>query len=109
MLEPTPLFKPYQFVQQLEFKNKDIHRSDLGIDYFGFIQTSRVIERTTIEYDVVFTPITLNNRFLKYSLRALQEDEIRDYLAQIAKSPDKYSQFIQLLNSEPTLEKYHLH
>ncbi|WP_235070189.1 hypothetical protein [Turicibacter sp. TJ11] len=108
MLEPTPLFKPYQFVQQLEFKNKDIHRSDLGIDYFGFIQTSRVIERTTIEYDVVFTQ-SPEQPILEYSLRALQEDEIRDYLAQIAKSPDKYSQFIQLLNSEPTLEKYHLH
>lgn len=108
MLEPTPLFKPYQFVQQLEFKNKDIHRSDLGIDYFGFIQTSRVVERTTIEYDVVFTQ-SPEQPILEYSLRALQEDEIRDYLAQIAKSPDKYSQFIQLLNSEPTLEKYHLH
>lgn len=108
MLEPPPLFKPYQFVQQLEFKNKDIHRSDLGIDYFGFIQTSRVIERTTIEYDVVFTQ-SPEQPILEYSLRALQEDEIRDYLAQIAKSPDKYSQFIQLLNSEPTLEKYHLH
>ena len=108
MLEPTPLFKPYQFVQQLEFKNKDIHRSDLGIDYFGFIQTSRVIERTTIEYDVVFTQ-SPEQPILEYSLRALQEDEIRDYLAQIAKSPDKYSQFIQLLNSEPTLQKYHLH
>ena len=108
MLESTPLFKPYQFVQQLEFKNKDIHRSDLGIDYFGFIQTSRVIERTTIEYDVVFTQ-SPEQPILEYSLRALQEDEIRDYLAQIAKSPDKYSQFIQLLNSEPTLEKYHLH
>ena len=108
MLEPTPLFKPYQFVQQLEFKNKDIHRSDLGIDYFGFIQTSRVIERTTIEYDVVFTQ-SPEQPILEYSLRALQEDEIRDYLAQIAKSPDKYSQFIQLLHSEPTLEKYHLH
>lgn len=108
MLEPTPLFKPYQFVQQLEFKNKDIHRSDLGIDYFGFIQTSRVIERTTIEYDVVFTQ-SPEQPILEYSLRALQEDEIRDYLAQIAKSPDKYSQFIQLLNSKPTLEKYHLH
>ena len=108
MLEPTPLFKPYQFVQQLEFKNKDIHRSDLGIDYFGFIQTSRVIERTTIEYDVVFTQ-SPEQPILEYSLRALQEDEIRDYLAQIAKSPDKYSQFIQLLNSETTLEKYHLH
>ena len=108
MLEPTPLFKPYQFVQQLEFKNKDIHRSDLGIDYFGFIQTSRVIERTTIEYDVVFTQ-SPEQPILEYSLRALQEDEIRDYLAQIAKSPDKYSQFIQLLNSEKTKKKYHLH
>ena len=43
MLEPTPIFKPYQFVQQIAFKNKDIHRHDLGIDYFGFIQRSHVI------------------------------------------------------------------
>lgn len=107
MLEPTPLFKPYQFVQQIQFKNKDIHRSDLGIDYFGFIQASRVIERTTIEYDVSFTQSS-EQPILEYFLRALQEDEIHDYLAQIAKSPDKYHHFIQLLNREPALEKYHL-
>ena len=54
MLEPKPIFKPYQFVQQIEFKNKDIHRHDLGLDYFGFIKTSHVIERTMIEYEIVF-------------------------------------------------------
>ena len=40
MLEPKPIFKPYQFVQQIEFKNKDIHRHDLGLDYFGFIKNN---------------------------------------------------------------------
>lgn len=42
MLEPKPIFKPYQFVQQIEFKNKDIHRHDLGLDHFGFIKTSQL-------------------------------------------------------------------
>lgn len=107
MLEPTPIFKPYQFVQQIEFKNKDVHRHDLGLDYFGFIQNSHVIERTAIEYDVTFTK-SPQQPILEYSLRALNEDEIKDYLAQIAKSPEKYKEFIRSLNNEPTLKKYHI-
>ncbi len=107
MLEPTPIFKPYQFVQQIAFKNKDIHRHDLGIDYFGFIQRSHVIERTAIEYDVTFAK-SPKQPILEYSLRALNEEEIKDYLAQIATSPDTYKEFIYALNNEPNLKEYHI-
>ena len=62
MLEPTPLFKPYQFVQQLEFKNKDIHRSDLGIDYFGFKLAVLLNEQ---RLNMMLSLLNhLNNRFL---------------------------------------------
>ena len=43
MLEPYPIYKAFQFVQQIEFKNKDINRPDLGLDYFGFIKTKYVL------------------------------------------------------------------
>ena len=32
MLIPRPIFENYQFVQQIEFKHKDTHRPDLGMD-----------------------------------------------------------------------------
>lgn len=106
MLEPKPIFKPYQFVQQIEFKNKDIHRHDLGLDYFGFIKTSHVIERTMIEYEIVFASSN-EHRVLEYSLRPLSDDEIQSRLAQILKSPEKYQTFIDTLHSEPNLQLYH--
>lgn len=107
MLEPKPIFKPYQFVQQIEFKNKDIHRHDLGLDYFGFIKTSHVIERTMIEYEIVFASSN-EHRVLEYSLRPLSDEEIQSRLAQLLKSPEKYQTFIDALNSEPNLQMYHL-
>ena len=103
MLEPKPIFKPYQFVQQIEFKNKDIHRHDLGLDYFGFIKTSHVIERTMIEYEIVFASSN-EHRVLEYSLRPLSDDEIESRLEQILKSPEKYQTFIDTLQSEPNLQ-----
>ncbi|MDD5985858.1 MAG: hypothetical protein PUC22_09965 [Turicibacter sp.] len=103
MLEPKPIFKPYQFVQQIEFKNKDIHRHDLGLDHFGFIKTSHVIERTMIEYEIVFASSN-EHRVLEYSLRPLSDDEIESRLEQILKSPEKYQTFIDTLQSEPNLQ-----
>ena len=103
MLEPKPIFKPYQFVQQIEFKNKDIHRHDLGLDYFGFIKTSHVIERTMSEYEIVFASSN-EHRVLEYSLRPLSDDEIESRLEQILKSPEKYQTFIDTLQSEPNLQ-----
>ena len=103
MLEPKPIFKPYQFVQQIEFKNKDIHRHDLGLDHFGFIKTSHVIERTMIEYKIVFASSN-EHRVLEYSLRPLSDDEIQSRLAQILKSPEKYQTFIDTLQSKPNLQ-----
>ena len=106
MLEPKPIFKPYQFVQQIEFKNKDIHRHDLGLDYFGFIKTSHVIERTMIEYEIVFASSN-EHRVLEYSLRPLSDDEIESRLEQILKSPEKYQTFIDTLQSELNLQLYY--
>lgn len=107
MLEPSPIFKTYQFVQKIEFKNKDIHRSDLGLDYFGFIKTAHVIERTLIEYEVVFAFGTKDN-VLEYSLRPLTGAEIQSRLEQILSLPNKYRTFIEALNSEPNLQiHYH--
>lgn len=103
MLEPKPIFKPYQFVQQIEFKNKDIHRHDLGLDHFGFIKTSHVIERTMIEYEIVFASSN-EHRVLEYSLRPLSDDEIESRLEQILKSPEKYQTFIDTLQSELNLQ-----
>lgn len=103
MLEPKPIFKPYQFVQQIEFKNKDIHRHDLGLDYFGFIKTSHVIERTMIEYEIVFASSN-EHSVLEYSLRPLSDDEIESRLEQILKSPEKYQTFIDTLQSELNLQ-----
>ena len=103
MLEPKPIFKPYQFVQQIEFKNKDIHRHDLGLDYFGFIKTSHVIELTMIEYEIVFASSN-EHRVLEYSLRPLSDDEIESRLEQILKSPEKYQTFIDTLQSELNLQ-----
>lgn len=107
MLEPTPFFKPYQFVQQIEFKNKDNTRHDLGLDYFGFIKQSHVIERTAIEYEVIFTHPT-DHPVLEYSLRALSDLEIQNCLEQIAKSPEKYKTFIEAINEVPTLQMHAL-
>ena len=103
MLEPKPIYKPYQFVQQIEFKNKYIHRHDLGLDYFGFIKTSHVIERTMIEYEIVFASSN-EHRVLEYSLRPLSDDEIESRLEQILKSPEKYQTFIDTLQSELNLQ-----
>ena len=103
MLEPKPIFKPYQFVQQIEFKNKDIHRHDLGLDYFGFIKPSHVIELTMIEYEIVFASSN-EHRVLEYSLRPLSDDEIESRLEQILKSPEKYQTFIDTLQSELNLQ-----
>ena len=103
MLEPKPIFKPYQFVQQIEFKNKDIHRHDLNLDHFGFIKTSHVIERTMIEYEIVFASSN-EHRVLEYSLRPLSDDEIGSRLEQILKSPEKYQTFIDTLQSELNLQ-----
>lgn len=106
MLEPYPIYKPFQFVQQIEFKNKDINRPDLGLDYFGFIKTSHVVARTMIEYDIVFTKGN-SNSVLEYCLRAPSEEEIQSILSQIYQFPHKYKDFIEAINNEPALEKYH--
>ncbi len=107
MLEPIPFFKPYQFVQKIEFKNKDNTRHDLGLDYFGFVKRSHVIERTTIEYEVIFAQPT-DQPVLEYSLRALSDLEIQNCLEQITKSPEKYKVFIEAINGEPTLKMHSL-
>ena len=107
MLEPRPIFQPYQFVQKIEFKNKDINRHDLGLDYFGFIKKSHIIERTIIEYDVIFAG-ALENQVLEYSLRSLSEKEVQDRLKNIMANQEKYQVFIEALSLEHPLKKSHL-
>ncbi len=108
MLEPQPIFKSFQFVQEIAFKNKDLHRSDLGIERFGFVKRSHIIERVHCEYEVCFTTGDDSSFILEYSLRPLTENEIQERLSYIANHADKFTEFIQLLNSQPELQAYHI-
>lgn len=108
MLEPQPLFKSFQFVQEIAFKHTDTHRSDLGIEKFGFIKRSHIIERVHCEYEVVFANAIEKNPILEYALRPLTESEIQDRLNYIKQHPQQFSTFIQSLNAEPNLQSYHI-
>ena len=59
-----------------------------------------------IEYDIVFTKGN-SNSVLEYCLRAPSEEEIQSILSQIYQFPHKYKDFIEAINNEPALEKYH--
>lgn len=107
MLTPRPIFENYQFVQKIEFKNKDIHRPDLGLDYVGFITSSHVIARTMIEYNITFAH-GQEQDVLEYTLRPLSESEVLAYLEVMVQAGSQYEDFIQTINNEPKLEKYHL-
>ncbi len=106
MLIPRPIFENYQFVQQIEFKHKDTHRPDLGLDYVGFIQSSHVVARTMIEYDITFAHVQECN-VLEYTLRPLAEHEILACLEVMVQSGTQYEQFIRAINNEPKLAMYH--
>lgn len=108
MLEPQPLFKPFQFVQEIAFKNKDIHRSDLGIERFGFVLSSHVIERVHCEYEICFTTPHNSSPILEYSLRPLTKNEIEERLAYISDHQEDFIDFIQALNQQPKLQAYHI-
>ena len=104
MLIPRPIFENYQFVQQIEFKHKDTHRP--GLDYVGFIQSSHVVARTMIEYDITFAHGQECN-VLEYTLRPLAEHEILACLEVMVQSGTQYEQFIRAINNEPKLAMYH--
>lgn len=108
MLEPQPIFKSFQFVQEIAFKNKDVHRSDLGIERFGFIISTHVIERVHCEYTINFVMADTAQPVLEYSLRPLTEQEIKERLIYIQNHQDIYQDFIERLNNEPELKSYHL-
>lgn len=108
MLEPQPIFKPFQFVQEIAFKNKDSRRSDLGIERFGFVISSQVIHRNYYEHHICFASPSDSNDILEYSLRSLSESEIWDRLSYIKQHPDQFEDFIQKLNSQPELKSYYI-
>lgn len=108
MLEPKPFFTTMQFVQEIAFKNKDIHRHDLGIERFGFILSSHIVARTHCEYQIQFAGEVNQNSCFEYSLRPLKEKEIEKCLAFIKLHQDQYIPFIIDLNGRPELQSYHI-
>ena len=108
MLEPKPFFKNMQFVQEIAFKNKDVHRHDLGIDHFGFILSSHILARTQYEYQIQFAGKVDQTLCLEYSLRPLQEKEIEERLEFIKLNQEQFISFIIDLNDRPELQSYHI-
>ena len=108
MLEPQPIFKHFQFVQEIAFKNKDSRRSDLGIERFGFVISSHVIHRNYYEHQICFASSDDSDANIEYSLRPLSESEIWDRLSYIKENPTQFQDFIQKLNNQPELKNYHI-
>lgn len=108
MLEPKPFFTTMQFVQEIAFKNKDIHRHDLGIDHFGFILSSYIVARTHYDYQIQFAGKVNQTLCLEYSLRPLNEKEIEERLEFIKLHQEQFISFIIALNDRPELQSYHI-
>lgn len=108
MLEPKPFFTTMQFVQEIAFKNKDIHRHDLGIERFGFILSSHIVARTHCEYQIQFAGEAGQSLCFEYSLRPLKENEIKEHLEFIRLHQEQFISFIINLNARPELNPYHI-
>lgn len=108
MLEPKAIFNKFQFVQEIAFKNKDIHRHDLGIERFGYILSSHVVARTHCEYVIQYAKENDQNLSFEYSLRPLTDVEIQERLSYIALHQQEFMPFIVALNNCDALKPYHI-
>ncbi len=108
MLEPQAIFSKFQFVQEIAFKNKDIHRHDLGIERFGYVLSSHIVARTHCEYVIQYAKESEQNLSLEYSLRPLTETEIQERLAYISVHQSEFISFIVALNDCEALKPYRI-
>lgn len=86
-------------VQEIAFKNKAIHRHDLGIERVDYILSAHVIARTHCEYVIQYTKENDQNVSFESSLRPLTDVEIQDRLSSLALYQQEFMPFIVALSA----------